>query len=65
MNMDDVDHGGAHPPGDGATDPMEPPGRALAALLLLAGSSQRRRRALPAHPLTACSGLSNSRFWVE
>jgi len=62
MNMDGFDHGGAHLPGDGATDPFEPPGSALAALLLLAGSSQRRRRALPAHPLTAHSGLSNCRF---
>ncbi|MDO9148172.1 MAG: hypothetical protein Q7U52_11000 [Hydrogenophaga sp.] len=65
MNMDDVDHGGAHLAGDGATDPFEPSGRALAALLLLAGSSQRRRRALPAQPLTAHSGLSNCRFYCS
>jgi len=62
MNTDMLDHEGAHLTGGGATGPIEPPGSALAALLLLAGMSPLRRRALPAHSLTAHSGLSNCGF---
>jgi len=62
MNTEIFDHEEAHHKGVGATDPMELPGRTLAALFLLAGSSPLRRRALPAHPLTAHSGPSNCRF---
>ncbi|HEX5737469.1 MAG TPA: hypothetical protein VFY22_03070 [Hydrogenophaga sp.] len=62
MHTENVGHEEAHHKGESATDPIEPPGSALAALLLLAGSSPLRRRALPAHPLTAHSGLSNCRF---
>ncbi|HEX5739790.1 MAG TPA: MYXO-CTERM sorting domain-containing protein [Hydrogenophaga sp.] len=51
-----------HLNGESATDPIEPPGSALAALLLLSGIRLLRRRALPAHALTAHSGLSNCRF---
>jgi len=62
MNTEILDHEGIHLMGASATDPIEPPGSALAALLLLAGMSPLRRRALPAHPLTAHSGPSNCRF---
>jgi MYXO-CTERM domain-containing protein len=62
MNTEIFDHEVIHLMGEGATDPIEPPGSALAALLLLAGSSPLRRRALTAHPLTAHSGPSNCRF---
>ncbi|HEX5736942.1 MAG TPA: hypothetical protein VFY22_00410 [Hydrogenophaga sp.] len=62
MNTDIFDHEGVHLMGESATDPIEPPGRTLAALRLLAGSSPLRRRALPAHSLTAHSGPSNCRF---
>jgi hypothetical protein len=48
--------------GQRATHPIRSPSGALAALLLLEGTSLRRRRALPAHPMTACSGTSNYRF---
>ena len=48
--------------GENATHPIEPPWRAQAALLLLVGMSPLRRRALPAHPMTAHSGVSNCRF---
>jgi len=48
--------------GESATHPIRPPSGALAALLLLAGMSMLHRRALPAHPMTACSGASNYRF---
>ena len=47
---------------DSATDPIEPPWRALAALLRLAGNSPPRCRALPKHPMAAHSGLSNCSF---
>jgi hypothetical protein len=62
MNTEIFDHEVIHLMGEGATDPIEPPGSALAALLLLAGRSPLRRRALTAHPLTAHSGPSNCRF---
>ncbi|HEX5738317.1 MAG TPA: hypothetical protein VFY22_07390 [Hydrogenophaga sp.] len=62
MNTENLGHEGAHHMGESATDPIEPPASALAALLLLAGSSPLRRHALPAPPLTAHSGLSNCRF---
>ena len=52
----------AHNLVESATRPIEPPWRALAALLRLAGSSLRRCPALPAHPMTAHSGVSNCRF---
>ncbi|MDR2154160.1 MAG: hypothetical protein LBE78_03920 [Burkholderiaceae bacterium] len=48
--------------GERATHPIRPPSGALAALLVLAGSSLRRPRALPAHPMTTCSGASNYGF---
>jgi len=48
--------------GEHATHPIRPPSGALAALLLLAGTSLPRRRALPAPPMTACSGASNYGF---
>jgi hypothetical protein len=41
-----------------ATPPIEPRCGALAALLLLAGTSPQRRLALPAHRITAHSGVS-------
>ncbi len=44
---------------DSATCPIALPWRALAALLLFAGISPLHRRALPAHPMTAHSGMSN------
>ena len=44
---------------EGATHPIEPPWRTLAALLLLAGKCLLPRRALPAHTMTAHSGASN------
>jgi hypothetical protein len=62
MNTENLGHGGVHLKGESATDPIDPPGGALAALLLLAGGSPLRHRALPAHPLTAHSGLSNCGF---
>ncbi len=62
MDTEILDHEGAHLMGEGATDPIEPPGSALAALLLLAGRSPLRRRALPALPLTAHSDPSNCGF---
>jgi len=61
----DIDFSGFDNPhllGENATHPIRPPSGALAALLLLAGMSLRRRRALPAHPMAACSGASNYRF---
>jgi len=61
----DIDFSGYDHPhllGKSATHPIRPPSGALAALLLLAGRAKRRRRALPAHPMTACSGASNYRF---
>jgi MYXO-CTERM domain-containing protein len=48
--------------GECATHPIRPPSGALAALLVLAGISLRRPRALPAHPMTTCSGASNCGF---
>jgi len=48
--------------GEVATHPIRPSSAALAALLLLAGASLPRRRALPARPMTACSGASNYGF---
>ncbi|HEX5738396.1 MAG TPA: hypothetical protein VFY22_07800 [Hydrogenophaga sp.] len=62
MNTENFGHEAIHLLGEGATDPIEPPGSTLAALLLLAGRSPLRRRALPAHSLTAHSGPSNCRF---
>jgi hypothetical protein len=47
---------------DSATYPIALPWRALAALLLFAGISPPHRRALPAHPMTAHSGMSNHSF---
>ncbi len=44
---------------EGATHPIEPPWRTLAALLLLAGRCLLRCRALPAHIMTAHSGAFN------
>ncbi|MDR2154965.1 MAG: hypothetical protein LBE78_08065 [Burkholderiaceae bacterium] len=51
-----------HRLGESATHPIRPPSGALAALLVLAGSSLLRPHALPAHPMTACSGASNCGF---
>ncbi len=65
MNTDNFGHEEVCLMNEGATDPIEPPGSALAALLLLAGISPLRRRALPAHSLTAHSGPSNCRFQVQ
>jgi len=65
MNTEDFGHERVHHMGESATNPIKLPGRALAALLFLAGSSPLRRHALPAHPLTAHSGLSNCGFQVE
>ncbi|MDR1968930.1 MAG: hypothetical protein LBQ32_09615 [Burkholderiaceae bacterium] len=48
--------------GERATHPIRPSSGALAALLVLAGRSLRRPRALPAHPMTTCSGASNYGF---
>jgi hypothetical protein len=48
--------------GESATHPIRPPSGTLAALLVLSGISLRRPRALPAHPMTACSGAFNCRF---
>ena len=62
MNTEKPGHEEAHPMGEGATGPIEPPGSALAALLLLAGRSPLRRHALPAHSLPAHSGPSNCGF---
>ncbi|MBA4215613.1 MAG: hypothetical protein C0449_21315 [Polaromonas sp.] len=62
MNTEKTGHAEAHPMGEGATDPIELPGSALAALLLLAGRSPLRRRALPAHSRAAHSGPSNCGF---
>ena len=62
MNIDFSGSDKPHLLGERATHPISPPSGALAALLLLAGMSMRRRRALPAHPMTACSGASNYRF---
>ncbi|HEX5738246.1 MAG TPA: hypothetical protein VFY22_07030 [Hydrogenophaga sp.] len=59
MNTEIFDFDEVYLMGESATDPIEPPGSALAALPLLAGRSPLRRRALPAHALTAHSGLSN------
>lgn len=44
---------------ESATRPIEPPWRTLAALLLLAGRCLLPRRALPAHAMTAHSGVFN------
>lgn len=65
MNTEKPGHEGVDLMGESATNPIAPPGSALAALFLLAGMSPLRRRALPAHPLTAHSGLSNCGFQVE
>jgi hypothetical protein len=54
MNTEIFDHEVTHLMVESATDPIEPPGSALAALLLLAGSSPLRPRlanALPDSPL--------------
>jgi MYXO-CTERM domain-containing protein len=62
LNIESLGHEETRLMGDGATDPIEPPWSALAALLLLAGIGLLRRRALPVHSLTARSGLSNCCF---
>jgi len=62
MNIDFFGFDKPHLLGERATHPIRPPSGALAALLLLAGTGMQRRRALPAHPMTACSGASNYRF---
>jgi hypothetical protein len=62
MNIDFSDFDDLHHFGERATHPSRPPSGALAALLLLAGTSLPRRRALPARPMTTCSGASNYRF---
>jgi len=60
IDVSGFDH--VHILGESATHPIRPPSGALAALLLLAGMSMQRPRALPAHPMTVCSGASNYRF---
>jgi hypothetical protein len=62
INTENLWHESVHRMGDSATDLIDLPGSALAALLLLAGKSLLRRRALPAHRLTAHSNRSNCRF---
>ncbi|WP_431777518.1 hypothetical protein [Ottowia caeni] len=52
----------AHPFGESATHPIRPPSGTLAALLVLAGTSLPRPHALPAHPMTTCSGAFNCRI---
>ncbi|MBY4598848.1 hypothetical protein [Ottowia caeni] len=52
----------SHPLRESATHPIRPPSGTLAALLVLAGTSLPRPHALPAHPMTTCSGASNYRF---
>ncbi|MDR0775566.1 MAG: hypothetical protein LBE81_02885 [Azonexus sp.] len=59
MNIHFSDFNKHHQMGEHATHPIRQPSGALAALLLLAGTSLPRRRALPARPMTACSGASN------
>ncbi|MDR1995359.1 hypothetical protein [Azonexus sp.] len=62
MNIDCLGFNDRYHSGESATRPIKPPSGALAALLLLAGMSLPRRRALPAHPMTTCSGASNYGF---
>jgi hypothetical protein len=62
MNIDFSVFDNLHLLGERATHPIRLPSGALAALLLLAGTSLPRRRALPAHPMTTCSGASNYHF---
>ncbi|MBY4596251.1 hypothetical protein [Ottowia caeni] len=62
MNTQFLCSDNAHPLGESATHPIRPPSGALAALLVLAGTSLPRPRALPAHPMTTCSGASNGRI---
>lgn len=59
MNTEFLDHEEARLMIERATGPIEPLGSVLAALLFFAGMRPLRRCALPAHPLTAHSGLSN------
>jgi hypothetical protein len=58
MNIEKFGHEEVHLMGESATDPMEPPGSAMAALLLLAGLA----RCVVAPSLTAHSSPSNCRF---
>jgi hypothetical protein len=44
VNIEIFDHEESHLMGEGATDPIEPPGRTLAVLLRLAGTSPLHRR---------------------
>jgi len=62
MNTTFPDFDDRHRMGETATRPIRPPSGTLAALLLLAGISLPRRRALPAHPMSTCSGASNYGF---
>jgi hypothetical protein len=62
MNIDFQCSDNLHRLGESATHPIRPPSGALAALLVLAGMSLPRPRALPAHPMTACSGAFNYGF---
>ncbi|MDR2153622.1 MAG: hypothetical protein LBE78_01145 [Burkholderiaceae bacterium] len=62
MNIGFCGFDDCHHLGECATHPIRPPSGALAALLVLAGISLRRPLALPAHPMTACSGAFNYRF---
>ncbi|MDR2156032.1 MAG: hypothetical protein LBE78_13590 [Burkholderiaceae bacterium] len=62
MNVDFRGSNHLHHLGERATHPIRPPSGALAALLLVTHTSARPRRALPAHPMTACSGAFNYGF---
>jgi hypothetical protein len=62
MNAEISSHDHFHRSGESATHPIEPRCGALAALLLLAGTSPQRRLALPAHRITAHSGVFNCRI---
>ncbi|MDR2155595.1 MAG: hypothetical protein LBE78_11340 [Burkholderiaceae bacterium] len=62
MNIGFCGFGHLHLFGERATHPIRPPSGALAALLLVAHTSARPRRALPARPMTTCSGAFNCGF---
>ncbi|MDR1967110.1 MAG: hypothetical protein LBQ32_00225 [Burkholderiaceae bacterium] len=65
MNIDILSFDEVHLLGDHATRSPAPRSPRHAELLSLAGISPLRPRALPAHPMTACSGASNCGFQVE
>jgi hypothetical protein len=62
MNVDFRNFDNLHLLGENATHPIRPPSGALAAFLRGTPTSARPRRALPARPMTTCSGAFNYGF---